>query len=657
MLATGVVFLLVSVNLFANDSSELFNPSKVSISDAEKSDLLCLGYRIETDRLFAPDGHTVRTKEYERLTKEPFDYKDWILSNLPPATSADEEETKIRQRLAHYGYRLDPETRQALSAEYKVLNNFEGQCWFKSLFGKNAKPLDASIDSAAAKILSARALCAKSGNHSQKCTDAVKALRKRLDLYIKFDPALKNLSDNDILKQEEISRRYFDGQNISALEKVASGKYDTTLKSIAIYNNTEQELSRRLQEETIKKLSQNPEGRKVLNRLKVNGKIHLPPIFVLKTFNSGALYGVNHQGERIILNADDVFPKAIDQRTDLDTKQKEALKKKLLSNFKLGERYLLDHPNTLKIYFKQHDNILAHELTHTWQERKDHQYSLAYAGLIPDRDYIEQEQEAFLTETRYLTYDFLKDPQDAMNHPDFNDRLPDFVHNLKQWIEGIKKRYLGGESGMPQKHATLQDAEEIVKAHINVDTKIAEKASRWTVGSQWVQSHLVLKVDAKALDNVKRWRQEYAHRINKLIKDSTALREAVVKKGMDFNITQADRTQDLDHKLAFLGDALMLDDGAKLQVRATLKKAHLSPEQAVKRLLQLAKNMALQNPSRLSQNQDQNLQSNLSAIYGIAALSPSNTSDKYRALLQSKVDNIWYCGMQAKNCQSLKGNQ
>ncbi len=641
---TLAVFVFMGApHLLAADSSQPLNLQGASIPETRKTNFLCLGYRFGTENLRAPDGHLVTEEEYAKDTKEAFDYKRWIslfIKKQKPPIPFEQEESKIRQRLIAANYRLDPETSQVLSLSNQTLSHVAGECLFRYLTSDSSDHVSPySIESAAAGIADVQKIC---GQNPKACPQQKELLKKKLDFFAAKDPGFKKLlhsgphSQADILHLFQESRSQFDGeQTISSLINRAFGKYSTTLKPLPAYDNGEGALNRALQGQVIMKLSRNPEGRKVLERLKVNGKIILPPIFVLEAQkNMGAFYQWTPQGDRVVLNAKYVFQGAPD-------------KKKLISDFRAGNRYLLEHPEVLKGYLKKYDDILAHELTHTWQERRDHVSTLSHAHLLVHRDYIEEEQEAFLTQARYLSYAALKDPTKAMD-----SELTSFIRNPRQFSDSIKDRYL---SGFGSSAATFKTAAEIAREHGKIDRNMAAPPQA-TISQkivQWLKIKLNLAGDFKESNNVGALRREYASRIGNLIANSGDLIKRTRRKIGEWDMDQAHRERNPYIRIADLVDATQFGSrAAQREIEFLIQTKRLDPAQTPKRMLFLAKNIALKKPGHLTTSQLFNLRKLLVGSMYLNSLStrgkplPPNAS--------SQINRIWFCGTQGINCQRLK---
>jgi hypothetical protein len=636
--------------LFAKDSSQPLNLQDTPISKKEKKNFLCLGYRFETEHLRAPDGRLVTKKEYAKDTTQAFNYKLWIksfLSKQKPSMSPDQEESEIGRRLVSANCRLDPETAHVLSPRYQTLDTIEGECLFSSRFGARSNhPSKTSIESAAAEIGYTRKICAQ---FPESCSKQKELLEKKLNLFAAHDPGFKKFLQSDPHFQADILGSYqklrarFDGEETpSSLINRALGKYSSGLKALPAYNAQENSLSRVLQKQVIAKLSQNPEGRKVLERLKVNGKITLPPIFVLETDNSGAFYQWTPQGDRVVLNADYVF---------------EGLpnKKQLISDFRAGNRYLAKHPQALKGYLEKYDNILAHEFTHTWQQRKDHLQSLAYANLLPGRDYIEEEQEAFLTEARYLSYAALKNPKKAMEHPYFYGRVLPFVHNPRQFSDSVNDLYtsLYGSSV-----ATFKTAEKIMREQRESDQNLSAPPPEAIILTaplsaasaqkmvQWLKAKLSLAGDSKEFSKASVLGRDYDARIGRLISDSNDLIQKTTRKLEEWDTAQAFQARNLYIKIGYLTDAMRYGKNMAPEIASLLKKQGLSREQAANGMLHLAKNMALRNHGAASSAQALKIRN---LIEGVQYLRASSSNE-----MSSQIDWTLSCGIYGENCERLK---
>ncbi len=636
-------------HLFAKDSSQALNLQTLAIPKAEKRNFLCLGYRFETEHLRAPDGHLVTEEEYAQDTKQAFNYKRWIksfLSKQKSSISPAQEESEMGGRLVNHNYRLDPETAHVLSPEYRALDIIEGECLFRRLFSARSSHLSrASIESAAAEIGYTQKICAQ---FPESCAQKKKLLEKKLNLFAAHDPGLKKLLQSDPNFQANLMGAYqklrarFDGeQKPSSLINSALGKYSTNLEPLPAYNARENFINHSLQKQVIAKLSRNPEGRKVLKRLKVNGKIVLPPIFVLETRNSGAFYQWTPQGDRVVLNADYVF---------------EGLpnKKKLISDFRAGNRYLAKHPEALKGYLEKYDNVLAHELTHAWQERKDHLSSLASANLLPGRDYIEEEKEAFLTEARYLSYAALKNPKKAMERPYFYGRVLPFLHNPRQFSDSIQDSYM---SLYGSNVATFKTAEKIAREQKEIDKNLAAlppEASVLTASlsatdaqkiTRWLKAKLSLASDSKKFAKESSLSRDYDRRIGKLIADSSGLIQKTTRKLGEWDTAQAFKARNLYIKIGYLTDAMRYGKKTAPEIDSLLKQKGLSRDQAANGMIHLAKNMALKSHGTESSSQAINLYNILNGVQYLRASSAGEIS--------SQINWIWSCGAYGENCERL----
>ena len=202
------------------------------------------------------------------------------------------------------------------------------------------------------------------------------------------------------------------------------------------FDDAESRLSDALRTAVAARLSANPVGARLLERFRnASGELELP-IFLV-----APIADTYYDRGRVIMSLDAVGLSATD----------------LPEDFKGAVAYLASHPEVLTACLSHDDDILAHELVHAEQNRRDLLWSEIDRGNFPDATYLETEEEAERVKMAYIHEKLKADPAAAVDAATLADyRL--FVSDLDAWKARYDRRYL---AALPGRAATVAAGERI----------------------------------------------------------------------------------------------------------------------------------------------------------------------------------------------------
>lgn len=238
--------------------------------------------------------------------------------------------------------------------------------------------------------------------------------------------------------------RVFDGNAAAGAASVAVAAPETAPHNrprFPYLTAAEQQLGERLQAAAISQLSNYERGRLILSRLNgADGRPDLPPFLVEDTGMGAAKYDVNRRAVVIDRNAaitelmQGVLPVDLaGRRRELD--RPDALAQALAAN-----------PDAISRLMAHNDVLMAHELTHAWQDRRDTVWRRMRRGHIPQAVPFEYEEEANLEKNLYVHDVVRGNPGTAIDPQELEDYRT-MLTNYNRWLRDLRDTYRANTDG------------------------------------------------------------------------------------------------------------------------------------------------------------------------------------------------------------------
>lgn len=197
-------------------------------------------------------------------------------------------------------------------------------------------------------------------------------------------------------------------------------------------------------------LAADPYGRKILGRLNgKDGKPDLPPIVVEDP--SGAAAEYDYRRGALIVDRQALLSAAAD---GVPAKDRAALARTLSSRTALID-YLNAHPEVLKTFAERNDVVLAHELTHAWQERRDPVLREMARGTLPQAVLLDYELEAWTTKNLYIDSRLKHAPGAAIDPFELQD-YQRMAADRAAWARRLRANYEGSAINALDLESTTQ---------------------------------------------------------------------------------------------------------------------------------------------------------------------------------------------------------
>lgn len=206
-----------------------------------------------------------------------------------------------------------------------------------------------------------------------------------------------------------------------------------------------------------KQLAQDAVGRKILSRLYAEpGRPTLPAISVETLSGDVAQY--NFRRGALVL----------DRQTMISTLTSAAapafragLRLKLSTTAGLLD-YLTTNPQALVAYASHFDAVIAHELTHAWQDRRDSVMRDISDGRLPQALVLDYEVEAWVMKNLYIHSRLKSDPSASIDEWELRD-YEEMAARFASWNAALRTDYATAHFNA----MTLESVEEIQKDRIN----------------------------------------------------------------------------------------------------------------------------------------------------------------------------------------------
>lgn len=202
------------------------------------------------------------------------------------------------------------------------------------------------------------------------------------------------------------------------------------------FDPAEQKLGDALRAEAAARLAKDPVGREILARLDgPGGKPDLPPI-VVEPLSGGDGARYDYRRRALVLSQDALVAAAT---AAVPPKERGALEKTLSSRTALIA-YLNAHPKAVAQAAAANDVLLAHELTHAWQDRREPLMQEMSRGTLPAAVVIDYEEEAWLIKNRYLGSKLARDPASVADDGELDD-YRQMAQDPSLWVQNLRDNY------------------------------------------------------------------------------------------------------------------------------------------------------------------------------------------------------------------------
>jgi hypothetical protein len=240
------------------------------------------------------------------------------------------------------------------------------------------------------------------------------------------------------------------------------------------FNPAEKTLGDGLRAAAAKTLSGDPVGRTVLARLNgSNGKPALPPI-VVEDAPDGAVAEYNYRRRALVVDAETLRASVVGAAP---APQRAELRSSLATRDALIA-YAGAHPALLSAFAAQNDALLAHELTHAWQDRRDPVMQEMSRGALPAGLIVDDEIEAWTVKNLYIASRLKNAPRapvDPNELADFQAMTAQYV----RWRDALAARYAASVPGaLSLDDAAALQARRKARTRARPAASAAERASK-----------------------------------------------------------------------------------------------------------------------------------------------------------------------------------
>lgn len=183
-------------------------------------------------------------------------------------------------------------------------------------------------------------------------------------------------------------------------------------------------------------LGRDPFGRKILARLDgAGGKPDLPPMLV-DDLPAGEIAEYDRARRALVFDRRAAIAAATGLAAPAD---RSALEKSLGTSAALTA-YFAAHPDAAAALAAQNDALLAHELTHAWQDRRDAVGREMARGNLPAALVVDDEVEAWETKNLYVASRLKNDPGAKIDPFELED-FQRMIADRAGWEARLKKTY------------------------------------------------------------------------------------------------------------------------------------------------------------------------------------------------------------------------
>lgn len=255
---------------------------------------------------------------------------------------------------------------------------------------------------------------------------------------------------------------YFDGGRTladreAAAQPVAAGQPGPRV-DLPYYTAAEKAVGQKLQAAAKATIGKDPFGKTILARLNgKDGKPDLPPI-VIEDQNGPVVAQYDIRRRAIVLDREGVLSSVVGAQAP---GQRATLRQALSTRAALLA-YLDAHPDAIAAVMQDNDVVLAHELTHAWQDRRDPIFREIARGNLPDTQPLEYEEEAYKTKNLYLQSKLANDPASVKADRELTD-YTEMLLRRRAWQETIAKDL---SDTSPSRALTIDSTAEIQRRRI-----------------------------------------------------------------------------------------------------------------------------------------------------------------------------------------------
>ncbi|MDX6770614.1 MAG: hypothetical protein SF051_13855 [Elusimicrobiota bacterium] len=202
----------------------------------------------------------------------------------------------------------------------------------------------------------------------------------------------------------------------------------------------EQRAGENLRAAALARLSAVERGRLVVSRLNgPDGRPQLPPILVEDGGGSPARY--DYIRRALVLDREIAITALLRDTLPVD----RAARRRELARPNALAAALAADPDAAARITAEHDALIAHELTHAWQDRRDPLFRQMVRGTLPPALVLEYEEEAFVEKNLYI-HDLLKTSPGSYVEPAELEDYQSMLRGYPVWRDELYERYQSVET-------------------------------------------------------------------------------------------------------------------------------------------------------------------------------------------------------------------
>lgn len=238
--------------------------------------------------------------------------------------------------------------------------------------------------------------------------------------------------------------RVFDGNAAAGSASVAVTAPETAPHNrprFPYLTAAEQRLGERLQAAAVSQLSNYERGRLILSRLNgADGTTQLPPILVEDTGMGAAKYDAIRRA--VIIDRNAAITELLQGVLPVD----RAGRRRELDRTDALAQALAADPDAVGRLMARNDVLVAHELTHAWQDRRDTVWRRMRRGYIPQAVPFEYEEEANLEKNLYI-HDVVRGNPGAAIDPQEVENYRSMLSDYTTWLRELRETYRADSDG------------------------------------------------------------------------------------------------------------------------------------------------------------------------------------------------------------------
>jgi len=232
---------------------------------------------------------------------------------------------------------------------------------------------------------------------------------------------------------------YFDGSRTMAERQAAAQPVSAGTPgpraAHPYYTAQENSVGDKLRDSAASVIGQDPFGMIILSRLNGrNGKPDLPPV-VIEDQSGDAVARYDIRRGAIVLDREGVLSSIV----GAEPPAKRAALRTALSTRAALLAYLDAHPEAVATVARDNDALIAHELTHAWQDRRDPIFREMARGNLPAAQPLEYEEEAYKTKNLYIRSKLKHDPASVKMDEEFRDYTV-MTHGAVSWTQELFRK-------------------------------------------------------------------------------------------------------------------------------------------------------------------------------------------------------------------------